>query len=394
MVVTALAGLTVLGLLLSLVMLAAQWRQQAAPPPPAPARWPPVSILKPLKGVDADLERNLETFFHLDYPAYELIFGVADPADPALAVARRVAGRHPAVAARFATGGPGVGFNPKVNNLAGILPHARHELLLISDSNVAVAPAMLSEMVRRLESGDVGLVTSFIRGVGGRGLGGALESFQLNTFVLGGVAAVSGVLGRVCAVGKSMLLRRAELERIGGLAELGRYLAEDQVCGELIRALGREVVVCPEPIDNVLGHVSLQGFVGRHLRWARIRRHIAPAGYLGEALANPLPFALALLVAAPGAASAGLLLGTLGLLSALAAIGERALGVSRPLAHYPLLVVLRGLAVFLLWPLPFVGSRVRWRGRSFRIGRRTRLIPDQPWAAGGLVELSPEEAAA
>jgi ceramide glucosyltransferase len=394
MVVTALAGLTVLGLLLSLVMLAAQWRQQAAAPPPAPAAWPPVSILKPLKGVDADLEGNLESFFRLEYPTYELVFGVADPGDPALAVARRVAARHPRVAARFATGGPEVGFNPKVNNLAGILPHARYQLLLISDSNIAVVPSMLQHMVRRLEQDGVGLVTSFIRGSGGRGLGGALESFQLNTFVLGGVAAVSGLFGRVCAVGKSMLLRRADLERIGGLAELGRYLAEDQICGELIRGLGQDVVVCPEPIDNVLGHLSLRSFVGRHLRWARIRRRIAPAGYAGELLTNPLPPAIALLAVAPGLGAASLLLLTVATLAATATAGERRLGVRRPLLHYPPLAVLRALLVAVLWPVPIISSTVSWRGRSFRIGSRTLLLPDEPWLGDELAELSPEEAVA
>lgn len=394
MVVWTLAALTVLGLVLSLVMLAAQWRQQAAAPPPDPSAWPAVSILKPLKGVDADLERNLETFFDLDYPAFELVFGVQNAADPALAVARKVAARHPRVSARFAAGGPDVGFNPKVNNVAGILAHARHELLLISDSNVAVEPAMLRHMVRRLEREGVGLVTSFIRGTHGRGLGGALESYQLNTFVLGGVAAVSGLFTRVCAVGKSMLLRRADLERIGGLPELGRYLAEDQVCGELIRGLGREVEVCPEPIDNVLGYVSLRSFVSRHLRWARIRRRIAPAGYIGELLTNPLPPAVALLAVAPGPGAAALLGLTVALLAAAAAAGERRLGVRRPLLHYPPLAVLRALLVAVLWPLPFVSSTVHWRGRSFRIGSRTLLLPDEPWLGDELAELSPEEAVA
>jgi ceramide glucosyltransferase len=382
------------GLLLTLVMLGAQWRQLAAAAGRSPVEEPAVSILKPLKGVDADLEANLETFFHLDYPRYELVFGVGDRDDPALEVARRVAARYPGVPSRFAVGGPDVGFNPKVNNLANILHLARYDLLLISDSNVAVEPSMLRHMAARLTGGNVGLVTSFIRGTGGSGLGGALESLQLNTFVMGGVAAVGGLAGRVCAVGKSMLLRRADLARIGGFAELGRYLAEDQICGELVAALDREVVVCARPVDNVLGRLSVRDFAARHLRWARIRRHISPAGYTAEILTNPLAAAAVLAAVAPGTASAALLALTTALLCGAAVAAERRLGVRRPLLHYPALVVLRSLLVGALWPVPFVSSTVQWRGRRFRIGSRTLLEPDGLAEADTLAELSPEEAVA
>jgi ceramide glucosyltransferase len=393
MVEWTLAGLTVAGLLLTLVMLGAQWKQLIAEAPLASGPRPAVSILKPLKGVDADLEANLETFFELDYPSFEIVFGVAAADDPALAVARRVAARHDTVTARFAIGGAEVGFNPKVNNLANILHLARHEVLLISDSNVAVEPSMLRHMAARLDD-DVGLVTSFIRGKGGRGIGGALESLQLNTFVMGGVAAVAGLLGQVCAVGKSMLLRREDLEKIGGFAELGRYLAEDQICGELIGGLGKDTVVCPRPVDNVLGRLSLESFASRHLRWARIRRRISVPAYSVELLSNPLPAALGLVAVAPGGASAALAAATITVLCAVAVIAERLLGVRRPLHHYPLLVPFRSLTVMLLWPVPFISARVVWRGRSFRIGPRTLLLPDRSWAADELGELSPEEAVA
>jgi ceramide glucosyltransferase len=336
---------------------------------------PPVSILKPLKGVDCDLETNLESFFDLDYPGYEVVFGVQEPSDPALDVARRVAGRHPKVPATFVVGGPEVGLNRKVNNLANILERARHEHLLISDSNVMVMPDMLSDMMAHLVRPGVGLVTSFIRGTRGEGLGGALESLQLNTFVMGAVATVSGVLGRVCAVGKSMLLRRNDLERIGGFERLAGFLAEDQVCGEEIDAIGLDVVVCPRPVDNVLGRLSIRGFAGRHLRWARIRRRIHPLAYTGEILTNPVPPALALLVIDPGVLSVSIAAMTVLLLSVAAFESERALGVRRHAFVYPPLEIIRGLTVGALWPVPFLSSSVAWRGIRYRVGPRTQLQP-------------------
>jgi ceramide glucosyltransferase len=394
MVTWFLAAATVTGLVLIAVMYEAQRRQLAARGFAVDAFFPPVSILKPLKGVDPALEDNLESFFHLDFPEYEILFGVEDPEDPAVAVARRVMARHPLQRARLVFAGEVVGFNPKVNNLAGILPHARHELLLISDSNVAVDPQMLGHMVEKISDGNVGLVTSFIRGVGGRGLGGALESLQLNTFVMGGVAAVSGPLDQVCAVGKSMLLRRADLDRLGGFSELGQFLAEDQVCAEKIRELGRKVVVCPHPIDNVLGRISMRGFAGRHLRWARIRRHISLPGYFGELLTNPLALAASLFAVAPGAGSAALAATAFVIVCATSVAAERRLGVRRSLFLYPMLVLVRALAVAAMWPVPLVSSSVSWRGRRFRITERTRLVPDSEEEVGNVSGLHTEEAAA
>jgi ceramide glucosyltransferase len=236
-------------------------------------------------------------------------------------------------------------------------------------------PDMLSDMMAHLVRPGVGLVTSFIRGTRGEGLGGALESLQLNTFVMGAVATVSGVLGRVCAVGKSMLLRRNDLERIGGFERLAGFLAEDQVCGEEIDAIGLDVVVCPRPVDNVLGRLSIRGFAGRHLRWARIRRRIHPLAYSGEILTNPVPPALALLVIDPGVLSVSIAAMTVLLLSVAAFESERALGVRRHAFVYPPLEIIRGLTVGALWPVPFLSSSVAWRGIRYRVGPRTQLQP-------------------
>ena len=395
MVAHVAAVLAVAGLLLAVLFHLAQRAllRRGGATPPADESLPPVSVLKPLKGVDPGLEANLESFFRLDYPAFELVLGVDDASDPALGVVRAVAARHPEVPVRLVASGRRVGANGKVNNLANILERARHDILFISDSNTAVRPEALRPMVERLLEPGVGLVTSPIRGVAGSGLGGSLETLQLNTFVMGGVAVVDLLSDQVATVGKSMLLRRTDLERIGGFAELSRYLAEDQVCGVAVRALGLGVVLAAEPVDNVLGTVSVSGFCSRHLRWARIRRRMHPAAYASEVLTNPVAFAVLALAAAPSPLTAGLLAATLGVLSLLGLRAERRLGLRRNLLHYPALELLRGILLAALWPVPFLSSTVSWRGTTYRIASRTRLVPMDGggWAEG---EELPGEAAA
>jgi ceramide glucosyltransferase len=364
------------GLMLLALMALMQARQlrDAGVPPESPL--PPVSILKPMKGAEPALEENLESFFRLDYPEYEVLFGVDDPGDPALAVARAVAARHPEVPCRLIADRRTVSFNPKVNNLANIALHARHEVLWISDSNTRVAAGTLRELASRLERPGVGLVSSPFRGTGVAGVGGALESLQLNTFVMGGVAAMHRLFGGVCVVGKSMILRRSTLAAIGGFPFLGRFLAEDQVSGEEVARLGLRVDVAALPVDNVLGRLSLESFLARHLRWARIRRRMNLAGYFGELMLNPVFLAvcgaLALHDGASTAAAAAVVL----LKSGVDAAAERAAGVRRPLPLYPALSLAKDLLVGAAWVVPFASSTVTWRGNRFRIGPRTLLSRD------------------
>ena len=375
------AALVAAGLAAQALMARAARCQLAAPAPPADVL-PPVSILKPLKGSDAGLEANLESFFRLAYPCYEVVLGAQDAADPALAVARGVAAAHPDVPSRVVVDTREVGINPKVNNLANLLRHAGHDVLLISDSNVRVRPEYLADLAAHLSRPGVGLVSSPFRAAAARGAGGALEALQLNTFVLGGVAALHRLFGGVCVVGKSMLVRRATLEALGGFAFLARYLAEDQVCGEEVARRGLNVALSGHVIDNVLGRLSLRDALARHLRWARIRRRMSPAGYAGELLLQPV-FAAAVAAATdPGLATALLLATTVVARAALDAAAERAAGVHRRLAVYPLLSTARDLLVAAVWGVPFVSSSVAWRGRRFTIGPRTVLVgPEAPAAA-------------
>jgi ceramide glucosyltransferase len=372
----AVLALLVPGLVLLAVMAFAQARQLRDSARQSAGALPPVSILKPMKGADPSLEDNLESFFRLDYPEYEVLLGVDEPADPALAVARAVAARYPEVPYRLVVDRRTVGFNPKVNNLANIARHARLEVFWISDSNTKVAPDTLRDLVAHLEQPGVGLVSSPFRGVAATGLGGACESLQLNTFVMGGVAAMHRLIGGVCVVGKSMILRRSTLDAIGGFPFLARFLAEDQVSGEEVARLGLGVEVASRPVDNVLGHLPLRAFLARHQRWARIRRRMNLAGYVGEMLLNPVFLAATAALAVQSRASFALAVAVLAVKSSLDAAAERAAGVRRPLVLYPVLTLVKDLVIGAVWVVPFASSTVAWRGNRFRIGPRTVLSRD------------------
>lgn len=348
-------------------------------PPAVPDSLPPVSILKPLRGADPGLEANLETSFRLDYPAFEVVLGAADADDPALAIARRVAARHPQVPSCVVVDGRRVGLNPKVNNLSNLLRRARHEVVVVSDSNVALPRDWLRDMAAHHAQPGVGLVTSLFRGVPGGTLGARVEALQLDAFVAGGVA-IASASGRVCVVGKSMMLLRRDLGRIGGLRFLGRYLAEDQVCGEEIAAKGLRVAVAGRVVENRLGRLSLADAAARHLRWARIRRAMNPLAFAAELLVCPLAIALAGAAVLQTPASAALLVVVAAAKVALDACAVRGLG-GHVDALLPVASVLRDVGAALLWPLAFTGSTVGWRGRTYRIGPRTLLAADGPDAA-------------
>ncbi len=340
---------------------------------PAPSLLPPVSVLKPLCGADPRLEENLETIFRQDHPRYEVLLGAADAADPALAIARRVAARHPHVPSRVVADARSVGANPKVDNLAHLARHAQHEALLVNDSNVAAPSDHVRRMAEQLAQPGVGLVSAPFRGVSAESIGSVLEALQLNTFVMGGVAAMSELVGGVCVVGKALLVRRRDLESFGGFAFLGRHLAEDQVCGEEIARLGLRVVVVPQIVDNVLGALDVRAFAARHLRWARIRRWMVPAAYAGEILLNPVFLALVSALLLRSADALALLAAALVAKSAVDASMERALGVRRPLWAYPALVLAKDVIVGLAWVVPFFDRSVSWRGKRYRLGPRTLL---------------------
>jgi ceramide glucosyltransferase len=265
----------------------------------------PISVLKPLCGADDSLEANLETFFAQRYPNFELIFGVEDEADPAVIVVRRLMERHPSVQARIVAHGR-QGLNPKVANLRGIISAGTHDLVVISDSNIAVGPDYLARLASRFTQSrpgtpEPGLVTSLFAGTGARAWGALLESLQLNGPVAGGIAS-SEVLshGFAVLVGKSMMFRRSLFEQLGGMESLSSVLAEDYVMGRMFKEAGYQVRVCADVIHNVTVHTSVKSFLSRQLRWGMLRSRIKPLLYPFEILINPTAVALIALLMGSG----------------------------------------------------------------------------------------------
>jgi len=366
--------------------LAVVWMQRRKRPEPTST--PKVSILKPLRGIDDQLEENLETFFDVDYPDFELLFCAADPDEPALDVARRVCARHPAVPAQVVVGELDVGLNPKVRVLANVTRHARGELLMVSDSNVRVRPEWLAETVGGLTDSRIAVVSNLVAGVGERSLGASLENLQLNGFIAPAIC-LGMALGRPpCLVGKSMLVRRDALESVGGWEAVAHVLAEDFLLGRLLESAGYTAAISCHVVETVNELWSLGRFIERHDRWLKMRWRINAGVVTAEMAANVTAMSLLWVLFSGGAWHA--VLGALGCVAGrvvLEGISSVALKGRRRTTFGGLaLVPVRDLSLAALWLPARLSNRIKWReGQSLIMGRNTVLAaPDE--LAEGLAE--------
>jgi len=344
----------------------------------APA--PPITVLKPVKGDEPGLYENLASLARQEYPVFEILVGAEDARDAALEVARRVRADFPGVHIGVHAGARPLGLNPKVNLLSALFDRARHDTVLISDSNVRVGPGYLRETSAEMADPAVGFVTNIVVGEGS-GLGALLETLHLNSFVASATSLARVAVGRACVIGKSMLLRRSDLARLGGLHQVRNVLAEDFVIGRLYELAGFRVALSPYLVHCVNDGWSVERFVNRHVRWAQMRRRIAPAAYLGELLLNPVLW-IALATLALWASGPGNDLRLIGVAAAGVAVKcvSDALLCRRLLGKLPRLaeifaMPLKDLALALIWLVGCFRRRVHWRGNELRIERGSVLTP-------------------
>lgn len=351
-------------------------RRQLSGGAPVPRAPQGISVLKPLRGVDDDLAANLASFADQDWPDFEVLLGLHDEADPAAPVAREAESRWPG-RFRVVHQGRGLGMNPKVSQLASLLAVARHPVVVVSDSNVRVEPGYLAEVAARLEDPGVGLVTHLIAGVGERSGGALLENLHLAGGVATGIAVAKAVAGRDVVMGKSMALRRVDLEAMGGLEPVKDILAEDFVIGQMVpRLLGKRVELASRPVQNVVQERTVAEFFHRARRWAVLQHAlVGPWLYGAQVVRNPLLFATLALVVAPAAWTVAAWIAVAGLRAILDGAAGSALrpGGFRPaqLLRVPVKDLLLGLA----WTEGFFRRTVDWRGTRLRVGPGTRLAP-------------------
>ncbi len=340
---------------------------------------PWVSILKPIAGADDDLRGNLESFAHLDYPAYELLFGIASDDDPAVPIVREFLAAHPRVSARLVWTTPSNdrALNPKVAQLLVLTRAARGSVLVVSDANVRVQRTYLRSLIGTLLQTGVGLVSSVIAGGGERTLGAALENAQLGAHVAPAVLAAHAFALRPATVGKSMAMRRADLERVGGWESVADVLAEDDALAQRFDALGYGVEVCLETIENHNRDTSLLRTIERHARWAKMRRALTPWCFAVEPLLSPLLVASVVGILAPSALAAKLWGCALGLQITGALLCFTLLRMKRPWL-LAALEPLRAAVIFLCWGLGCLSRRVSWRGNVFSLEAGSKLVPARP----------------
>jgi len=377
-----LAGLVLCFAVHAAAVVALEAHRRRARASPRPGFTPAVSIIKPLSGLDAELEENLESFFRLDYREFEIIFSFASEADPAFAVARRVADRHPGVPSVFVVDGREPGRNAKVNRLAAGLRRARGSYFLFSDGDVRVPRDFLTRAVSWFSDPSVGLVSHLFRATEATSAGARLESLYLDGVLRAATAAIARILGRPCVVGKSILLSRSAANAIGGMLPLRDYLAEDFLMGELVERAGYRIVLSGDEIETVSGAKSLASVWQRHRRWAILRRRLGGLSYASEALTSPIPFLAGAAFASRGATA--VLVAAFSLWAARIGVEIFALRRTTP-GRGPgpvdlLLLPLRDVATAVLFWSGLVGLRTRWRGRILRVGPRTALLEEAPTA--------------
>jgi ceramide glucosyltransferase len=369
----AICGLAIACQLLSIAIAIIRCRAptRALPPPPDA---PPITIIRPVCGIDNFVEATLRSTFLLDYPRYEILFCVASVHDAVVPLVRALIAEHPHVSAKLLVGHERISANPKLNNVLKGWRTAAHDRIVMTDSNVLLPHDYLQRLLASWRA-DTGLVSAPPIGSHPSGLWAELECMFLNTYQARW-QYVADTLGFGFAQGKTLFYRRADVEAAGGLRALATEAAEDAASTKIVRATGRRVRLVDAPFQQPLGARGRRDVWQRQVRWARLRRDSFPAFYCLEAGSGALlPFLTILFLAAAtgysvlGAAAAFLVVwyGAEMLLCTIA-------GWHLPLL-YPLHAMLRDLLLPVLWVEGWREAGFVWRGNAMSVDETDQVKP-------------------
>ena len=340
--------------------------------PPAFATPEPISILKPLSGLDLDLESNLRTFFEQEYPEFEILFAVRNADDPAVEVVTRLQRLYPSVPSRLVITGQPPYPNAKVYSLDHMLAAASNDLVVMSDSDIRVTPGMLRTIAAEFQDPQLGVATCPYRAVPGPSIWSRLEATGMNTDFWGSALVARMLEGMRFAVGPTIAARRRVLQAIGGMERVRDYLAEDFAIGKFAAEGGYGVILSSYVIEHHIGSATLRQNLAHRLRWARSTRRSRPAGYVGQLFTMPLPLALLMCAASPAWWP---VLPLACVVRALAAytVSWKVLGAR---INW-LLLPIEDLLGFIFWIAGFFGNTISWRERRYRLfsDGRFELIP-------------------
>ena len=341
---------------------------------------PPVSLLKPVRGLDFGSYENFASFCQLDYPAYEILFAVNDERDPAVSVIQRVIADFPTRRIGLLVGAEQLGTNRKVNKLARLAREAQHEVLVLTDGDVRVGPNYLRKVVAPLANHKTGAVTSFYRAIAERNLWAELEAVGASSDFFAGVLMAGWTEGIRFALGASIATTKEWLSKMGGFEAIADTLADDYELGHRIAKAGGEVILSREPVWTMYPAQTFRGFWIHQVRWARTIRLCRPLSYLGLLFTQGLPWVLLAALFAPATWAAGAYFCAYLILRLTMACTVGVWGVRDDVLRRKFwLVPLRDAIYFVVWLASFGSNHVQWGNAEYvvRKGRMVRVAETQ-----------------
>jgi ceramide glucosyltransferase len=359
-----------------LIAIYSSWRYFNQPlQTPDPDFHPPVSNLKPIRGLDPEAYENLASFCRQDYPDYEIVFCIDSDDEAVISVIDRLKTSFPERRIRVLYGSGRVATNDKVAKLARLVDEAAHEVVVISDSDVRVQPDYLRQVTAPLRDPKIGAVTCFYTPTAINTFTDHLQTAGMTSDFYAGVLVAWQLDGIKFALGTTIATTRAKLAGFGGYASIENQPADDLLVGRLIAEQGYEVVLLPYVIETVPDYHSMRALILKRLRWLVVMRHVRPSGHLGLLLTQGLPWSIAAVLVHPSAAVALTYLGTYCCLRVAMTwmIGIHGLKQPRFWKQMPLIPLWDALA-FLIWLASFLRKSIRWRGADYYI-REGKLVP-------------------